>query len=307
MSKRTAWMVVLGLVVAATFVMTQVLLVVREGEAVVRTTFGRPESPALTKAGLYLRWPAPIQKPYRFDTRVQMLDGSFEQTLTRDGRTLVATLYAGWRISDPIRFLERVGSIEQARRNLNGLLSNARNAVIGQHPFSALVSTDPAQLQFERIEADILAAAAPAARERYGVELVRVGLRKISLPEAITEKVFARMRQERKAVAERYLSEGDAEALRIRAQADSLREQKIAAAEADARRVRAEGDAAAAEYYKIFEEDPELAMFLRKLEVLEQTLNEKSTVVLGPETEPFDLLGSGASVPATGWSTPVTP
>ena len=222
MSKRTAWMVVLGLVVAATFVMTQVLLVVREGEAVVRTTFGRPESPALTKAGLYLRWPAPIQKPYRFDTRVQMLDGSFEQTLTRDGRTLVATLYAGWRISDPIRF-------------------------------------------------------------------------------------FARMRQERKAVAERYLSEGDAEALRIRAQADSLREQKIAAAEADARRVRAEGDAAAAEYYKIFEEDPELAMFLRKLEVLEQTLNEKSTVVLGPETEPFDLLGSGASVPATGWSTPVTP
>ena len=85
--------------------------------------------------------------------------------------------------------------------------------------------------------------------------------------------------------------------MRIRSEADSLREQQLARADADARRIRAEADAAAAEFYRVFEEDPELAMFLRKLEVLEETLGFRSTVLLGPDTEPFDLL-RGVPAPA---------
>ncbi len=124
-----------------------------------------------------------------------------------------------------------------------------------------------------------------------------VGIRRILLPEAITAKVFERMRAEREEIAERFRSEGEGEAIRIRAEADSERDQVLARAEANAKRIRAEGDAEAAEHYKIFEEDPELAMFLRKLEVLEETLKEKATVVLGPDTQPFDLLQGESALP----------
>jgi membrane protease subunit HflC len=165
-------------------------------------------------------------------------------------------------------------------------------------PLAGIVNADPQALQFERVEREILDAARPEALRRYGIRLEFLGLRKLSLPEAITEKVFERMRAERREVADQYRSEGEAEAVRIRAEADSAREQKLAAADAEARRIRAAGDAKAAEHYRVFAADPELAIFLRKLEVLEQTLGEKSTVVVSEQTEPFDLLGGDRALPA---------
>jgi membrane protease subunit HflC len=202
-------------------------------------------------------------------------------------------LYAGWRILDPVKFLERVGTIEQAESGLDGLLRTYKNAAIGQVKFSNLINTDAAQLKLDAIEQDVFTAVQPEAADRYGVELQFVGLRRIGLPEAITASVFERMRAERTELADRYRSEGDAAAIKIRARADAERDQTLAKAEAAAKRTRAEGDAAAAEYYKTFEKDPELAMFLRKLEVLEETLKERSTVVLSADTEPFDLLSGG--------------
>lgn len=302
MNKRSAWLWALGVLLPALFAATQVLVIVREGESAVRTTFGRPDARAITEAGLYYRWPWPVQRIQRFDARTQLFEGAVEQTLTRDGRAIIVGLFAGWRIADPVTFLQRVGTPEQARRNLGGLLGHYKNSILGQTAFDALVNPDPKALQLEAVERRILEGARPEARERYGIELATVGIRRLGLPEAITEKVFERMRAERKTVAERLRSEGDSEAMRLRAEADSLRDRRLAEAEAEARRVRAEGDAAAAEYYETFEKDPDLAIFLRKMDVLEKTLNERSTVVLGADTPPFDLLvGTNAmplSVPA---------
>jgi len=279
----------LGLALAALFAATQFIFVLRAGDCAVLTTFGRPVR-SLTAAGLYRRWPYPAQRLHRFDARLRTLEGGFDQTLTQDGKSVVIALYASWRIADPLRFLERVGAPEPAAIALDGLLATCRNAVVGREPFAALVNTDPAALRFAQIEQAILAAAAPEARERYGIDITEIGIRRLSLPEAITAKVFERMRAEREEVAERYRSEGQGEAIRIRAEADRERDQLLAQAEADARRLRAEGEAAAAESYRAFQKDPELALFLRKLETLEQTLGKESTIILGPDTEPFDLL-----------------
>lgn len=287
-------MLVLGLLVAALFVLVQVLFIVHEGEVVIRTTFGKPDPAPLDRPGLYARWPWPVQALDRYDARMQVLDGTFEQTLTRDGKTVIAKLYASWRIAEPLLFRQRVGSMAQAALNLNGLLSNTKIAVLGQYPLSALVNVDPAAFQFETVEADMLRAAAPEARARYGIELAVVGIRKLTLPEAVTEQVYRRQRAEREEVAERYRSEGEGESIRIRAEADSEREKILARAHAEARAIRAEGDAAAAGFYSVFARDPELAMFLRKLESMEVMLGQKATVVLSPETEPFDLLRAPA-------------
>lgn len=283
-----------ALMIAAVLLLllTQLVMVVREGEVAVVTTFGRVASAPRTRAGLYLRWPWPIQTAHRFDARVQVMEGGHDQTLTRDGRPVTIALFATWRVVDPVRFLERVGTFERARRNLNGLLGHWRNAVVGRHEFEALVHPDPAALKLDAIESAIAAGAAPEARERYGIELTAVGIRALGLPPAILERVFERMRAERAALAETYRAQGDAEATRLRAEAEARREQMLAQAEADALRLRAEGDAAAAEAYRMFEEDPELALFLRKLQVFEQTLGRRATVILGTETPPFDLLSA---------------
>jgi membrane protease subunit HflC len=294
--KRNTSLLAVGLIVAALFVLLQVLFIVREGEAVVVTTFGKPVR-QLTDAGLYMRWPWPVQQVYRFDHRTHTLEGAFEETLTRDGKNILVAVYAGWRIKEPIQFLERVGTVEQAERNLDSLLRSQKNAVLGQFPLAGLINTNAAAVQFEAIERQMLANVQPEAVARYGAEVQFLGIRKIGLPESITEKVFARMNAERQEVAERYRSEGEGEAIKLRAAAESTRNQLLAKAEAEAKGIRAEGDAQAAEAYQVFEKDPELAMFLRKLEALELTLKDKATVVLSSETEPFDLLQGDKALP----------
>jgi len=292
--KRKLPILLLALLIAAVFLVQQIFFIVHTASAVVVTTFGKPADAAITEPGLYLKWPRPVQKAYRFDTRIQCLEGSYEQTLTKDGKTIVATAYLGWRVDEPVKFLERVGTVAEAERSLEGLVRNYKNGVIGSHPLSHLINVDTKALRFAQIESEMLAAIQPEARARYGVEVVMLGIRKIGLPETITEAVFQRMREERRTVSERYRSEGAKEAALIRADADKRARTLLADAEASAKRIRADGDAAAAEYYATFEKNPELAMFLRKLEVLEQTLKKKATVVLGTDTEPYDLLRGAA-------------
>ncbi len=289
--KRNIGMILVGLVVAAIFIFLQIVFIVRQGEVAILTRFGRPVT-AIQEPGLYRRWPWPIEKIYTYDNRTRPLEGSFEETLTQDGKNVLVSLYAGWRIQDPIKFIERVGALEQAESNLDGLLRTAKNAAIGRQKFSNLVNVDPGSLRLDDIESQVLVDVKSAALDRYGVEVQFVGIRRIGLPEAITESVFERMRAERTELADRYRSEGEGEAIKIRAQADGERDKLLAQAEADAKRIRAEGDAAAAEYYQVFEKNPDLAIFLRKLEVLEETLKEKATVVLSTDTEPFDILKS---------------
>jgi membrane protease subunit HflC len=281
-----------GFLVVAVFLLTQMVFTVREGEVVVVTSLGKPIR-AIDDAGLYRRWPWPMHDIHRFDNRIRMLEGTFEEGLTRDGKNVLLQIYAGWNISDPMLFLERVGGTQQAGSNLDGLLRSHKNAMIGQYRFSELINVDPAELKLEAIEQNLLAAVQPEAGERYGVAVHVVGIRRIGLPEAITQSVFDRMRAERQEIADRYRSEGEGESIRIRARADSERDQMLATAEAQARSLRAEGDAAAAEFYQVFERDPDLAIFLRKLDTMKEMLNSKATLVLSSESEPFDLLKTG--------------
>ena len=279
-----------GLVLSAIFALSLSVFVVGEGETAVVTTFGRPAR-TLDQPGFYARWPAPIQAVHRFDRRLQALEGPLEQAQTRDGESLIVTAFLGWRLDSPELFLKQnAGSFDQAGRNLNQLLSTAKLAVLGRQSLSDLLNPDPAKLRFEQIEAEILALVAPQARSLYGVEVPFVGLRKISLPEVTTETVAARIRAERESLAEKYRSEGDAEAVRIEARAQSEKDQVLAEALGRARRIQAEGDAEAAAYYEVFRQNPELAVYLRKLESLERTLGEKTTLVLTDDTQPFDLL-----------------
>jgi membrane protease subunit HflC len=297
MIKRPGVLVIAAVIVLL-FLLVQLFFMVHEGEVAVRTFLGKPVR-AYTESGLYMCWPRPLERVYTFDNRLHTLETSYDQTLTQDGKSMLVGMYAAWRIAEPIKFLESVGSAEQAELLLDGLIRNHMSATIGRHPFSALVNVDPDALQFGAIEASILERVAPDALARYGIALTTIGIHRLGLPEDITESVFARMRAEREKLAEQYRSEGLGEATSIRAEADSRKEQLLSKARADAKRIRARGDAEAADFFRVFEEDPELAMFLRRLETTEQLLREKSTVVLSLDTEPFRVLkGEDPAIPA---------
>ncbi len=293
--KKRPGIIFIGLLIVALFLFAQTFFMVREGEVAVRTHLGDPVQSYL-EAGLYGRKPWPLERVYSYDNRLRTLETSYEESLTEDGKNVLIGLYAGWRIAEPVKFLQRVGGVSQAESALDGLIRAFKSAAIGQHPFSALVNVDPKKLEFDEIEAQILDRVKPEALDRYGIEVTTMGIHKLGLPEGITESVFTRMRAERQKLADKYRSEGAGEAIKIRAEADSKRDQLLSKARADAKRIRADGDAVAAEYYQVFEKDPELAMFLRRQEAMEEILKENSTVILSIDTEPFSLLKGSEEV-----------
>lgn len=263
---------------------------VRINEQVVITTFGRPVLPVLKKPGLYWKWPWPIQSLYRFDSRLQVLDSRLEETYTKDGKNIIIATSLLWKIENARKFLESVGNEVQAENNIRSILRNYKNAVIGMHPLSHLISTDPQSLRFDEIEEEMLGLVKKDTEENYGISVEFIKLREIALPEGTTAKVFERMMKERERIAERYRAEGEGEANRIKAEAESERENILAVARAEAKRIMGEGDAEAAKYYEVFSENEELAIFLKELDVLKETLKEKTTVILHTGMTPYDLL-----------------
>ena len=276
---------VIGIILALYLVSFQI----RINETAVLSTFGRPVK-VLDEPGLYWKWPWPVQSLHRFDARLSILDSPLEETYTSDGKNIIIATFVAWRIEDPLRFLEIVGTKPEGERNIQSILRNYQNAVIGMHPLSSLISTDPEKLKFNEIEQKIKELVSQETETNYGIGIEIVKIKRMVLPADTTEKVFARMRADRSRLAERYRAEGEGEANRIRAEAESERDRILARAEAQAKRIMGEGDAIAAGYYTVFAENEELALFLRKLDALKETLKDRTTIVLHTDMPPYDLL-----------------
>lgn len=270
---------------------------VRTTEVAAVTTFGR-YSRDITEPGLYFRLPVPIQSVYRFDKRLQNFERKFEESTTRDARNLLVTVYVGWRIESARRFLELFGGdMGKAENTLEGLVRNAKNAVIGRYVFSDLISPDRTAVKFDQFESDVLKEIAGPASEKYGIKIELVGVKQLGLPETITGKVFERMRAERDRLVKQYLGEGNARAQEIRSEADRKRDEVLAKARADALRIMGEADAQASKELAVLEKNPGLAVFLYQVNALKESLRERTTLFLDQKTAPFNLLSGDRSKP----------
>jgi modulator of FtsH protease HflC len=125
-----------------------------------------------------------------------------------------------WRVGDPLAFTQAIGAASGVEGKLDGLLTNAAIATLGAHDLSALVSTNPSDLQVDQIESELLAATAPVALRSYGVVIEQIRLERLALPEANVASVFDQMRAERRQFAAKFQAEGDSEASRIRSEAE---------------------------------------------------------------------------------------
>ena len=138
------------------------------------------------------------------------------------------------------------------------------------------------------------------AANNYGLQIEYLGIKKLGLPDSVTQSVFEQMTSERKKVASASENQGNAEASIIRSTADGKAAEMLADAEGQAKRIRSEGETAAAELLPIFQKNPDLAIFLLSLESLEQSLKERSILILDQRTPPFDLFNGLPASKATG-------
>jgi modulator of FtsH protease HflC len=292
--KRNILTVIVGAVLVVIFALLLFVFQVRQSETAVVTTFGKPVRD-ITEPGAYLKWPWPIQKVYKYDQRVQNFQDKFSETLTADNNMLLTSVYVGWRISDAGAFLRKFPgdptmSIPAAQEKLESMLRSAKMAVIGGHDLSDFVNADPKELKFDAIENQIKQTVQGELNTNdWGVSLEFLGFKKIGLPESVTQTVFERMKSERQQYISQYQSEGDSEAQKIRSAAERQAAETVAQAQAQATRIRAEGEAEAAKTLPIFQQNPELANYLLRITALQQSLNQKATLIFDERTPPFDL------------------
>jgi membrane protease subunit HflC len=262
---------------------------VRETELALVTTFGKPTR-QITEPGLYFKWPPPVEWVQKFDSRLRILEAELGETTTKGAVPVIVNTFVVWRIADPLVFFNAVGNVTEAEAKLRSQISDTQNKVIGRHFFSEFVNSDPEKVKFEQIEAEMLSELQAAIKDVYGIEVKAAGIKQLKVSEDVSKDVFERMKKERERRTEATIAEGAAAAKKIKTDADSMQTELLAAADARAKAIRAQGDAEAAGYYKMLEEDPQLAMFLRDIEALKKILENRSTLVIGADSEPFKML-----------------
>lgn len=266
---------------------------VREIESALVTTFGNPVR-VITEPGWYFKWPMPIQRVYKFDSRMRVFEADLGETTTKGAVPIIVNTFVVWKIAAPLQFFnanER-GSIREAERKLLSQISDTQNRVIGQHYFSEFVNSDPSKIIFEDIEKEMLDDfnIKQNIRDRYGIDIKAVGIKQLKISEDVSKDVFARMIAERDRKTEETIAEGNAESTKIRTDANSTKVEILAAAEARAKAIQADGDAEAAKSYKLLEADPGFAMFLQEIEALKKISEEDWVFVFSADTPPFNIL-----------------
>jgi len=282
--------VLLALVVVVIFMTVMMTFQVKQTEyALLKTYSGElvPYGP-----GLHFRWPF-INSVWRHDKRIQCYElavGHDEQYMTLDNQQIVISTYVLWKVGTPEVFLRSLDSTEAAERRLSDEVRGARSAIISRYAFTDMVSPKAGSQTLSKIEDEMLAAIHDSVLKQFGIDIIHIGFRQLGFPAAVTQNIYAAMVAERESKAKKFEDEGMAEAERIRSDANTQASKITAMAEAEATKIRGEGDAKAAEYYRVFAANPELASFLRNLNALRSSLGEKDTLILDTTTAPFNLL-----------------
>lgn len=286
-----------GVVVVVVLLFYMVTYQVAFNEMAVVTTFGAAGENAVVNAsdesdgaGLHFKWPSPIQSVYTYDKGVRILEERISQMSTKDQKTVVLGAYLTWKVADPLAFYKALRTTEQAENLLTDKL-RAAHQEIREYKLSELTNKDPQALKLSDAEEAIRKRIqAEATAQGYGVQIVAAGIKRIVFPGDVSKQVNETVKSTRLRLAETARSEGEALAQRITSDAERASKIILSFANQRAEAIRAEGDAAAAEYYPIYNQNEELAIFLRKLDAYKTIFDEGTTTfVLDAQDGIFDL------------------
>ncbi len=273
-------------------------IIVPAGEAVVVTSFGDPVR-VLTRPGLSWKLPAPFETALPVDLRLRTTSSGLQDVGTRDGLRILLQAYLVWRVpatpEDIIRFLRSVrGDPDEAARQLRSFIGASLQVTASSFDLADLVNTDTRKLLLTDFEEKLQRQLAKPLRVNFGLAILRVGIERLTLPEATLAATVARMRSERETVAAERTAEGLREAAHIRSEAARDGRITVARAQTEAATIEATSRKIAADIQaSAYNADPELYLMLRSLDTLSNVIGPGTRLVLRTDAAPFNALVAG--------------
>lgn len=310
---QIAIVAVLGI---GTFVAISAIYTVSEVEQVIITQFGKPVGDPVTTAGLKVKIPF-IQNVNTIDKRVLEWDGNPSDMPTKDKLYISVDLFARWRITDPLQYFLRLRDERSAQSRLDDILGSETRNAVAKHELIEIIRTTkdrvplrdtllteaereqhigslvPIQKGRKLVEQEIFSAAAEKVRV-FGIELLDIRFKRINYNESVRPKIYDRMISERRQIAERFLSEGNGEAARIRG--NRVRDLNKIQSEAyrQVEEIRGVADAKATEIYAgAYNQSPESVSFYeftRTMQAYKTIIAANTTLVLSTNSDLFKFL-----------------
>jgi membrane protease subunit HflC len=262
---------------------TQQVLVVRLGQVV----------HVVNEPGLHVKVPF-IDAVIPIDKRILDLEAPSQEVIASDQKRLVVDAFARYRIHDPLRFFQTLGSKTAADSQLAILLNSALRRVLGEATFIQVVRDERAELM-ARIR-DLINHEAAG----YGIEVVDARIRRADLPEQNSQAVYQRMQTARQREAAEYRAQGTQQAQEIRSKADREVTVLVADATSKSEQIRGQGDATRNEIFaKAFNQDPDFFAFYRSMQAYENGLKANDTrLVLKPDSNFFRYFNAPSGKPS---------
>lgn len=306
----------LALVAVVLYLTWSSIYTVNEVEQVIITQFGKPVGDPVTTAGLKTKLPF-IQEVNPIDKRVLEWDGNPSDMPTKDKLYISVDLFARWRITDPLQYFLRLRDERSAQSRLDDILGSETRNAVAKHELIEIIRTSkdrvplrdalltdaekdlnmgmlvPIQKGRQLVEQEIFAAAAEKVQV-FGIELLDIRFKRINYNESVRPKIYDRMISERRQIAERFLSEGNGEAARIRG--NRVRDLNKVQSEAyrQVEEIRGIADAKAAEIYaSAYNLNPESVSFYeftRTMQSYQSLIGDDTTMVLSTDSDLFKFV-----------------
>lgn len=313
---------VLVIFIISVFVLGSSLYTVNEVEQVIITQFGKPVGDPVTEAGLKIKIPF-VQEVNPIDKRVLEWDGAPSDMPTKDKLYISVDLYARWRIVDPLQYFLRLRDERSAQSRLDDILGSETRNAVAKHELIEIIRTSkgrtplidtavlgeavvpstgqgstmgalvPIEKGRKLVEQEIFREAAEKVGV-FGIELLDIRFKRINYNESVRPKIYDRMISERRQIAERFLSEGNGEAARIRG--NRVRDLNKIQSEAyrQVEEIRGLADARATEIYASAYNQSvksvEFYEFTRSMASYPDIIGENTTLVLSTDSDLFKFL-----------------
>ena len=226
--------------------------------------------------GLYFKFPL-VENVRFFEKRILTYDSTQpDRFITSEKKSVLVDSYIKWRINDPAKYYVSVnGDERQAERRLTQTVNDGLRAEFGKRTIQEVVSGERSEIM------NIIKERADSDSRQIGIEIIDVRIRRVDLPNEVSESVYQRMNAERKAVANELRSQGFAESEKIRADAEKQRDIIITDAYREAQMIKGQGDAKASRIYAdTFSKNPEFYDFYRSLEAYRNSFDGKDDIMV---------------------------
>lgn len=297
----------IGLIAVAAVAVWDGFYVLREGQQAVITQFGRPVGQSILTAGLKFKLPV-IQKVQYFDKRILVWDGDPNQIPTNDKTFIYMDNTARWRIVDPLRFLQAVGTERRAMTLLGDILDGTVRDLVNKNDLIEIIrSSDwspdfmastvqsrdlivPPKVGRDRISHMVLEAASKITPQ-YGIELMDVMFKRVNYIESVRLKVYDRMISERKRIAAEKRSTGEGLKAEILGRVDRELAEITSKARREATEIRGAADAEATRIYgEAYSGHAEFFAFQKSLESYRNIITKNTSLILSSDSDLFHYL-----------------